>query len=290
MSQEYPKISIITPNYNLGDYIEETILSVINQNYPNVEYIIIDGGSNDNSIDIIKKYQDKITYFSSEKDAGMYSAVQKGFELSTGEIMAWINSDDAYINRSLFTVAEIFNSFPAIEWIVGCSTGLDELGRMTQSEPPKMWSKYNFYLHNYKWIQQESTFWRRSLWDKTGSKLNTTLQLAGDFELWLRFFRSAKLYSVQAPLGSYRLRSKNQKSVENIAGYIRECEILLNNYVLNKEEKAFIKKINLFRLLLKIPILMSIPSIKEKYRSFFEYPGLLKFDRKTQRYMLHETL
>ncbi len=107
----YPKISIVTPNLNQGKFLEETILSVLDQKYPNLEYIIIDGGSTDNSIDIIKKYEKNLFYWTSEKDNGMYEAIQKGFEKATGDIMAWINSDDLYHRNVFFVVAEIFSNF-----------------------------------------------------------------------------------------------------------------------------------------------------------------------------------
>ena len=100
-----PKISIVTPSFNQAQFIEETILSVLNQNYPNLEYIIIDGGSTDGSVDIIKKYADKIAYWVSEKDSGMYDAINKGFGKSTGEILAWINSDDIFFdNKRKFNI------------------------------------------------------------------------------------------------------------------------------------------------------------------------------------------
>ena len=104
----YPKFTIVTPNYNGDKFLEQTILSVINQNYPNLEYIIIDGGSNDSSIEIIKKYENYLTYWISEPDNGMYEAIQKGFDKSTGEIMAWVNSDDMSHNNSFFTVHKQF--------------------------------------------------------------------------------------------------------------------------------------------------------------------------------------
>jgi glycosyltransferase involved in cell wall biosynthesis len=103
-----PKISIITPNYNGGEYLEETIQSILTQNYPNLEYIIIDGGSTDNSVEIIKKYEDQLSFWVSEPDKGLYDAIQKGFDKSSGEIMAWLNSDDLYHKNAFFTVVEIF--------------------------------------------------------------------------------------------------------------------------------------------------------------------------------------
>jgi len=99
--EKFPKISVVTVNYNKGNFIEETILSVINQNYPNLEYIIIDGASTDNSIEIIKKYEKHLAYFISEPDSGMTEALIKGFNKATGEILAWLNSDDTYLPGTL---------------------------------------------------------------------------------------------------------------------------------------------------------------------------------------------
>ncbi len=106
--QHYPKISIVTPSYNQGQYLEETIQSILSQNYPNLEYIIIDGGSTDNSIDIIKKYESQLTYWISEPDKGQANAINKGLEKCTGEIFNWVNSDDLLAPGSLSKVAEAF--------------------------------------------------------------------------------------------------------------------------------------------------------------------------------------
>lgn len=108
MIQQFPKISIVTASYNQGQFIEETILSVLNQNYPNLEYIIIDGGSTDNSVEIIKKYEQHLTYWVSEKDKGQANAINKGLQLCTGEIFNWLNSDDYLEPGALFKIAEAF--------------------------------------------------------------------------------------------------------------------------------------------------------------------------------------
>src|SRR5665213_810473 len=154
----YPKISIITPSYNQADYLEQTIWSVLDQNYPNLEYIIIDGGSSDGSVEIIKKYSDRLTYWVSEKDEGLYHAIQKGFEKSTGAIMGWLNSDDMLHRNSLFSIAEIL-SLEGVEWIQGIGTLYDELGRTVKVSPVYRWSRYYYLMGNYQWIQQESTYW-----------------------------------------------------------------------------------------------------------------------------------
>jgi len=118
----FPKISIVTVNYNLSHFLEETIKSVIDQQYPNLEYIIIDGGSTDDSVDIIKKYEKFISFWISEKDEGIYDALQKGFSKSSGEIMGWLNSDDLYHPKLLFVVGEIFSRFNQINWLTGVNT------------------------------------------------------------------------------------------------------------------------------------------------------------------------
>jgi len=226
----YPKITIVTPNYNLGEYLEQTILSVVNQNYPNLEYIIIDGGSTDNSLEIIKKYEDKLAFWSSESDNGLYDAIQKGFDRSNGDIMCWLNSDDLLHPYSLFYIAKIFESFQEVEWVLGRPSYFDENGGLFNIDTIKKWSKYHFFTGNYQWIQQESTFWRRDLWKKVNSKLNTNLKLAGDFDLWIRFFEKSDLYATSVILGGFRHRT-NQLSKIQLANYHQEVNMVLQKHL-----------------------------------------------------------
>ena len=109
MNKTYPKISVITPSYNQGIYIEETIQSVLNQNYPNLEYIIIDGGSSDSTVEVIKKYESKIDFWVSEKDKGQADAINRGFAKATGDILCWLNSDDYFFPDTLKYVASQLN-------------------------------------------------------------------------------------------------------------------------------------------------------------------------------------
>jgi len=210
----FPKISIITPTYNSGKYLEETIKSVISQNYPDLEYIIIDGGSTDNTLEIIKKYSDYISFWVSEPDSGMYDAINKGFQKSTGEIMAWLNSDDIYHRGALLCVGGIFNDLPGVDWIVGKSCLFNREGICVKMNDYQSWSKNRMLIGDYKWIQQENVFWRRSLWDTSGARMNTSFKLAGDFELWMRFFDYSILYAVQTSFAGFRLHGKQLSVIE----------------------------------------------------------------------------
>jgi GT2 family glycosyltransferase len=245
----FPKISIVTPSYNHAQYLEQTITSVLNQGYPNLEYIIIDGGSTDGSIEIIKKYSKNLSFWVSEKDDGMYHAIQKGFEKATGEVMGWINSDDMHHTRSLFTLAQIFGDYPDINWIQGFTNHIDEQGRIVFATSVDEVDKLFFYQKKHrdagKFIQQESTFWRSSLWDKSGGYISTKYGYAGDFELWIRFFQFEKLYNLNALLGSFRHSSSGQASIENHSRYLNDTYKVLENYPLSTKERLQLRFRNL---------------------------------------------
>lgn len=281
----YPKISIITPSFNQGNFLEETILSVIGQNYPNLEYIIIDGGSTDHSVEIIKKYESKLAYWISEKDKGIYDALQKGFEKSSGEIMGWINSDDMYHKKSLFTVSEIFQNISSVKWIQGCPSTFDENSRTVSVSPVRDWSKFNFYLKEYQWIQQESTFWKRSLWEKAGGYIKRDLKYAADLELWLRFFRHELLYVTPALIGGFRARNNNQLSLEHLQDYIKEAETCILAEPVSDEDKNTLAKIQYFRRMNKL-LRFKAASLKTKEQLLYKFPARIVFNRKEQKFEL----
>jgi len=239
---DFPKISVVTVNLNNASFLEETIQSVLNQKYPNLEYIIIDGGSTDGSIEIIRKYESRLEYWESEKDEGYGFALQKGFGKSTGEIMAWLNSDDVYLPGSLFTVAEVFKNTPDAQWITGFPSWCNEkgflLGEMplTEQAHPYWAKRYDLYQKYSRWssirylggdylaIQQESTFWKRTLWEKAGGKINTSYKLAADTELWCRFFRHEHLRSVNSIFAAFRLGNEKQLTKTMREAYLKECQ------------------------------------------------------------------
>ncbi len=221
----YPKISIVTPSYNQVDFLEQTIRSILSQGYPNLEYIIIDGGSSDGSVEIIKKYDSSLAYWETAKDEGMYHALNKGFSKSTGEIMGWTNSDDVLAEGALFTMADLFSRNKKVEWIQGYPTVINVEGKIV-FQRPQVYSKYFFFLHqyrNYQFIQQESTFWKRGLWLKSGGELDTQFSVAADFDLWMRFFLHAKLYCTDKQLGAFR--SRQGQLSQNKERYLKEASV-----------------------------------------------------------------
>jgi hypothetical protein len=236
MAAGLPRISIVTPSFNQGQFLEETIRSVFDQHYENLEYILIDGGSTDGSLRTIKKYGDRFAHWSSEPDHGQYDAINKGFAKSTGEIMGWLNSDDKYLPWTFSLVADIFTAFSQVEWL----TTVHPLAWNEQGQPIKIDFTGGFSRQSFlqggnfpvkgsvgrRWIQQESTFWRRSLWERAGGRLDPSLTMAADFELWARFYEHADLFGVQALLGGFRSHGA-QKSVLHRDRYMAEAEQVL---------------------------------------------------------------
>lgn len=205
----YPKISIITPSYNQSKYIEATIRSVLMQGYPNLEYIIIDGGSKDGSVDIIKKYARYIHYWVSEPDEGQAHAINKGLNIATGDILAYINSDDYYLPGALIKVAEFFYQEPDTDLLNGKCNIVDETGaylycHMGQiSNFVEVLNLWKVWWGGRQFIQPE-IFWSRKILKKIGG-FRQSLHYVMDYEFWVRAFRcSARLRSINEELACFR--------------------------------------------------------------------------------------
>ena len=213
-----PLVTIVTPVFNSEEFIEQTILSVLNQTYTNIQYIIIDGASSDNTINIIKKYSNKLDHFLSEKDNGMYDALNKGFKLGKGKYFAWINADDFYFKDAIENSVTYMerNKF---EWIVGSPSTLNKKNKLITRNP---YHYPNFIIKNglmspcfWGYIPQESTIFAKKLYLKSGG-INKKFKYAGDFDLWKRFSNYSDLISAEIKIGVFRKRvnqlSSNQKA------------------------------------------------------------------------------
>ena len=225
----YPKITIVTPAFNANNTIAQTIESVLGQDYPILEYIIIDAASTDGTSQIIEHYASRLSYWQSQTDGGQYDALNQGFAKSSGEIMCWLNADDKLLPNALFVVADIFTQLDSVQWISSLQpASWDANGNLAQVRSLPGFSKQAFldglYLPTTTkkgyWLQQESSFWRRSLWNKAGSNI-PSYALAADFALWCRFYEFTPLYGVTYPLGGFRM-IEGQRSEDHQA-YMTEA-------------------------------------------------------------------
>ncbi|MBE0626765.1 MAG: glycosyltransferase [Burkholderiales bacterium] len=224
------KISVVTTVLNAAPYVEQTVRSVIGQNDPNLEYIVLDAGSTDGTFEKLDHFAQEISILESSPDKGQYHAIQAGLSRSSGDIMAWINADDTYLPWAFSVVREIFANFPEVAWIIGLPAHVNRRGQMTRlagqaGSYPRQYIQNGWFrppLAGY--LQQESIFWRRSLWDAAGGRLDLALEYAADFELWTRFSSSADLVAVSVPLAAFRHRRGEQRSSLGIEEYEREVQ------------------------------------------------------------------
>jgi glycosyltransferase involved in cell wall biosynthesis len=238
MPDRLPRISIVTPTLNQADHLEDTLSSVVAQGYPNLEYVVVDGDSTDDSVGIIKRYEKDISLWISEPDGGHADALNKGFARTTGEIMGWLNSTDVYYPWTLETVADVFRDLPEVEWIEGVQSYID-VGSHPKSVSELLCNRYDLLADLRPKIQQESVFWRRSLWERAGGRLDDTLRLACDYALWVKFSRYAPLYHVGTVLAAFRNHEDRRghllrEDYDDEARRVRDAELAL----LSKFERA----------------------------------------------------
>ena len=238
-------ISIITPTYNSEEYLEVCIQSIKNQKFEDYEHIIVDGGSTDNTLEIIKKYEG--TYpmrWVSEKDEGMYDAIKKGFNMAKGDIFCWLNSDDMYMPWTLDTINHVFSN-KNIKWCCGIPAQINEKGQLYFQV--SQFITFPQYCIKKGWmdgrrlgcVQQESSFWRRDLYEAVGG-IDKEYKLAGDYALWVKFAQKEKLYSLNTLLAGFRVHAR-QKS-ENRDAYCNEA------HKMSLIEKIF-NKLSVYRII-----------------------------------------
>jgi len=213
MDASLPSFSVVTPSFNQGAYLEKTILSVLEQEYPNLEYIVIDGGSTDSSVEIIKKYEKHLKYWVSEPDRGQSHAINKGLSVASGDVLAWLNSDDWFTPGTLKKVGHLFTSSSEIDVVVGTGDIVDHAGRVVHhKEPPSQITlEIIFDWLNSGGFMQPSTFFKRSVWEKVGP-IDEQIHIAFDVDLWIRMTQKGSCFLTTPDLLSVSLRHENAKT------------------------------------------------------------------------------
>lgn len=259
------KFSIVTPVYNGEKYIAETIESVLLQKGDfEIEYIIADGASTDGTVEIIRPYADRVNAgrypihckkvtleWFSQKDRGMYDAIEKGFKRATGDVMAYINADDMYLPDAFATATVILMKYPDIEWLKGINTTSNERSVMTAQGScflyRQNWLQKGIYGRNAYFVQQDSVFWKQSLWRKPRPPISS-FRLAGDYALWVAFAAHAPLWSFNKQISVFRKRA-GQLSVVMEQPYRQEQEVIApHNFFLEKRVMLFFLMVRFLKL------------------------------------------
>ena len=242
----FPKISIVVPSYNQGRYLEETILSIVRQQYPNLELFVIDGGSSDTSVAIIKKHEEHITWWVSEKDNGQSDAINKGFARSTGDIISWLCSDDLYTTRTLHKVAESFSSLPDTTGLIHGAVRLFNDRKEIETHSTYLTPCYESYLNGMV-FSQPSAFFKKKYLDRVGY-LDPYLHYGMDYDLFLRLSLVSGFHPVEDIYSKYRLHDQSKSVAQNnrfIGDWKRSFVRLCKNLSWN-DELEFLQHTGLF--------------------------------------------
>lgn len=223
-------VSIVTPSYNQAAYLEQTLLSVLGQDYPNIEYAVIDGGSTDGSVEMIKKYADRLAYWVSEKDRGQSDAINKGFARASGEIIAWLNSDDYYLPGAVGAAVKIFQEHPEVVLVYGDMLAVDKDGRTFNAL--RYGSLRLEDLLCFQIIGQPSVFIRRAALQKTAG-LDPSFHLLLDHLLWIQIAKQGKLLHVDQTWSAARYHA-GAKNLARAAEFGREAFRILE--VVSRDE------------------------------------------------------
>jgi glycosyltransferase involved in cell wall biosynthesis len=208
MIEQQPLVTIVTPSFNQAQYLEETINSVLGQNYPNIEYIIIDGGSADGSVEVIKKYADRLAYWISEPDKGQTEAINKGFAQANGQILAWLNSDDTYHPEGVAKAVAFLAEHPEVGLVYGDTDFIDESGKVMGRFPARQ-TNHARIRRGYVHIPQQAAFWRAELWEQVGP-LDPSFYFAMDYDLWVRLSAISEIKYVPGVWAYFRLHGDSK--------------------------------------------------------------------------------
>lgn len=203
-----PLVSIITPSFNQARFLEATVRSVLEQDHPNLEYLIVDGGSTDGSVDIIKKYADRLAWWVSVKDKGQTDAINKGFARAQGEILAWINSDDTYEPGAVSAAVKYLQEHPEVGLVYGDANFIDEEGRIIGRFAARQTDLARL-RRGYVHIPQQAAFFRADLWREVGP-LDPSFYFAMDYDLWVRLAARAPIHYTPQTWANFRLHSSGK--------------------------------------------------------------------------------
>lgn len=208
-----PLVSIVTPSFNQARFLEATIRSVLAQEYPRIEYILIDGGSTDGSVEIIRKYADQLAYWTSEADRGQTDALNKGFARATGQIFAWLNSDDTYEPHAVAQAVAFLQGNPQVGMVYGDANFIDEKDLVIGRFPARQ-TDYRKLRRGYVHIPQQAAFWRADLWRRVGP-LDPSFYFAMDYDLWVRLAQVAHLAYHPRLWANFRLHGDAKTIVDD---------------------------------------------------------------------------
>ncbi len=209
---DYPLISVVIPSFNQGQYIEETILSVLGQNYPKLEIIALDGGSTDNTVEILEKYSDKLSYWHSRKDNGQADAINQGMNLSSGDVLCWLNSDDMYLPGTLIDIGKRFSGrVNECHLVYGSAVAINQLDGKLDSAAELAAPFDAFKLTYFDYMVQPSSFWTRRLWESTG-QLDTSYRYVLDWEWFIRASQISEFEYVPKFYSIYRYHPLHKTS------------------------------------------------------------------------------
>ena len=235
---QFPRITIVTPSFNQGPYLERTILSVLNQQYPNLQYIIMDGASTDHSTKIIKRYEKYLYFWQSKPDKGQSDAIDNGFEMADGEILAYLNSDDIYWPGALNFIGEYFLKHPDVDVVFGNSYIIDEKDTILREKRSVKFSKLGLLTGSFD-LHQASIFWTKSVYDKV-SGLDKSLHLTMDRDLWLRFLKNgAQFHYVSQTLSCYRHHQETKSFTQMQAMKEEYNRIMIRNFNMDMNKIRF---------------------------------------------------
>lgn len=223
---KYPKISIITPSYNQAQFLERTIQSVLDQDYSNLEWIVMDGGSTDGSVEIIQKYEPYFTHWQSEKDNGQSAAINAGMAKATGDVCCWLNSDDLFVDGALSQVGKYFQEHTDCQWLV-CGGELRDIKGKTLRVIEAKSVSFEGLVTNWggNRVNQPSVFWRRELWEKAGG-LREELHLTMDYDLWLNFSQLDKPHSLDINVAVTVIHDDAKSVSLDVEQYVEMCLLL----------------------------------------------------------------